>query len=327
MAYGGTIASAVKPGVGALPSIDVGELASQIPGIGECAQLIAQQARLVPSPHMTFDDLMSLAAGSIDAIASGSKGVVITQGTDTIEEIAFGLDLLVSSHAPVVVTGAMRNASMPGADGPANLLASVRVAACDNASGLGTVVVFNDEIHAARFVRKSHAQSPSTFASHHGGRLGWLAEGGVRIVLRPCRRYHIDVPDGAQARPVCLYKMGLGDDGRLMEQLPQAGFEGVVIEGFGGGHVTREVAAPGRIEALIDTMPVVLATRAGSGELLRATYGGFAGSETDLIERGVIYAGALDGPKARVLLTLLLMAGADRARIAQTFAEVGPLAN
>ena len=321
---GGTIASAVKPGVGAMPSIDVGELARTVPGVAEAAELTSRPMRLIASPHMTLRDLLDLAAASREAIAAGADGVVVTQGTDTIEEIAFGLDLLCDVDVPIVVTGAMRNASMAGADGPANLLAAVRVAASPLARGLGTLMVFNDEIHAARFVRKSHSQSPATFVSQQAGRLGCLSEADVRILVKPARRYHVAVADDAQVPAVALLKMSLGDDGRLLDCLPAAGFDGCVIEGFGGGHVTREVAAPGRIERLIDAMPVVFSTRTGNGELLRATYA-FEGSEIDLIRRGVNFAGALDGPKARVLLALLLMAGADREEIARTFADIGPL--
>lgn len=325
IACGGTIASVVEPGVGALPRIDVGALARDRPEIAEVARLLPRQMRLVPSPHMTFGDIFDLAAASRAAFAAGSDGVVIAQGTDTIEEVAFGLDLLVDGDAPIIVTGAMRNASMAGVDGPANLLAAVRVASSPAARGLGTLVVMNDEIHAARFVRKTHSQSPATFVSHQAGRLGWVAEGDVRILVRPARRYHLDVADDAEPPPVALVKMALGDDGRLLDALPAAGFAGAVVEGFGGGHVTAEVAAPDRIERLVEAMPVVLATRAGNGEVLRGTYGGFAGSETDLIARGVVFAGALDGPKARILLALLLMSGADRGRIARTFADIGPL--
>lgn len=321
---GGTIASAVQPGVGAMPSLDVGELARSVPGVAETADLTSKPMRLIASPHMTLRDLLDLASASRGALAAGAAGVVITQGTDTIEEIAFGLDLLCDAEAPIVVTGAMRNASMAGADGPANVLAAVRVAASPLARGLGTLVVFNDEIHAARFVRKSHAQNPATFVSHQSGRIGWLAEADVRILMKPARRYHVRIDDGVRVPAVALLKMALGDDGRLIEYLPAAGFSGCVIEGFGGGHVTREIASPGRLERLIDAIPVVLASRAGSGELLRATYE-FEGSEMDLIRRGVIYAGALDGPKARVLLALLVMAGADREEIARTFADIGPL--
>lgn len=322
---GGTIASTAAPGGGgAKPTLDVGEMARQVPGVNEAAELTTRTARLVASPHMTFGDLLDLATSARDAVAAGSAGVVITQGTDTIEEIAFGLDLLHDGDAPVVVTGAMRNASLPGADGPANLLAAVRVAASPKARGLGALVVFNDEVHAARFVRKAHAQSTATFRSDTTGPIGWLAEGDVRIALRPAGRHHVRVPDGAEPPAVCLLKLGLGDDARAMEHLAGAGYAGVVLEGFGGGHVTDTLAAPGRIEKLVEAMPVVLASRSGSGEVLRGTYR-FPGSEMDLIDRGVVLAGALDGPKARVLLTLLLMSGADRAAIERAFEQVGPL--
>jgi L-asparaginase len=324
--YGGTIASAVQPGVGAVPSLDVGEIARQMPEVRAVADLIPRPSRHLASPHMTIADLVDIADAARAGIAQGCRGVVVSQGTDTIEEIAFGLDLLCAGEAPVVVTGAMRNASLPGADGPANVIAAVRVAASETARGLGALVVLNDEIHAARFVRKSHTQNTGTFRSLATGPIGWLAEHDVRIALRPSQRFHVAVPEGAAVPPVCLLKLSLGDDGRLLPLLADAGYTGLVFEGFGGGHVTKEIAAPGRIEALVERMPVVLASRSGSGEVLRSTYGGFAGSETDLIARGVIYAGALDGPKARILLTLLLMRGADRGEIARTFAEIGPLA-
>lgn len=323
--YGGTIASVVKPGVGAMPSLDVGEMAKQMPGVREIAEVIPQKTRHLASPHMTVRDLIDIAVAARVAIAAGCRGVVVSQGTDTIEEIAFGLDLLCKGDDPIVVTGAMRNPSLPSADGPANVIAAIRVAASDAARGLGALVVLNDEIHAARFVRKSHTANPGTFRSAATGPLGWLAENDVRIVLKPARRFHVAVPDDGVPLPVCLLKMSLGDDGRLLQYVPAAGFAGLVLEGFGGGHVTHDVAAPGILESLIETMPVVLASRAGSGEVLRGTYGGFAGSETDLIRRGVIYAGSLDGPKARILLTLLLMRGASREEIRRTFAEIGPL--
>lgn len=323
--YGGTIASVVRPGIGATPSMDVGDMVKQMPELRAVAEVTSQPAKQVASPHMTLRDLLDIAAAARKAVARGSDGVVVTQGTDTMEEIAFGLDLLWSGEAPIVVTGAMRNASLAGADGPANLVAAIRVAASPAARGLGALLVMNDELHAARFARKSHTANPGTFRSAQTGPLGWLAEGEARILVRPSRRYHVAVPDDRAPPPVCLMKMSLGDDGRLLQYLPAAGFAGLVIEGFGGGHVTREVAAPGVLETLIAAMPVVLASRAGSGELLRGTYGGFAGSETDLIQRGVIFAGALDGPKARILLALLLAAGADREEIHRRFTEIGPL--
>lgn len=323
--YGGTIASVVKPGIGATPTLDVGEMARGLPGVSEIAEIVAQKPVHIASSQMTVVDLLDIAAAARAGIVGGSSGIVVTQGTDTIEEIAFGLDLLCQGDAPIVVTGALRNASLPGADGPANVIAAIRVAASVSARGLGALVVMNDEIHAARFVRKSHTANPGTFRSAATGPLGWIAEKDVRIVMRPARRFHVAVDDRATPLPVSLLKMSLGDDGRILPHVVEAGFAGLVIEGFGGGHVTSEVAAPGLLERVMEKIPVVLASRAGSGEVLRATYGGFAGSETDLVSRGVIYAGSLDGPKARILLTLLLMQGASREEIRATFAHVGPL--
>lgn len=325
ISYGGTIASVVKPGQGASPSLPMKEVARQISGLSDIADLDFVPTKQVASPHMTINDLLDIRTAAAGAIAQGSAGVVITQGTDTMEEIAFGLDLLRGDPEPIVVTGAMRNASMAGADGPGNLLAAVTVAASPQARGLGALVVMNDEIHAARFVRKSHTSSPAAFKSAQAGPLGWIAEGDVRILVKPLPSLRVDVPDGAASAPVCLLKVGLGDDGRLLPFLPTAGFRGLVLEGFGGGHLTKEIAAPELLEPILDAIPVVLVSRAGNGEVLRRTYGGFVGSETDLIRRGVIYGGALEGAKARLLLSLLLMSGAGRERIRDVFTSFGPM--
>jgi L-asparaginase len=274
---------------------------------------------------MSLQDILALRQLAAAELDDGSCGVVVTQGTDTLEEVAFGLDLLWESSAPVVLTGAMRNASLPGADGPANLLAAVRVAAAPTARDLGSLVVMNDEIHAARFVRKSHTASPSAFRSAPAGGIGWIAERDVRIATKPVRRFSVPLSEGACVPPVCLYKVSIGDDGRLLRHVAPAGFAGLVLEAFGGGHVTQQIADHELLKSLLDRMPVVLTSRAGAGEVLRGTYGGFPGSETDLLQQGVIFAGALDGPKARVLLSFLLAAGTDRAGVADAFAAFSAL--
>jgi len=242
--------------------------------------------------------------------------VVVTQGTDTIEETAFALDILVDSKRPVIVTGAMRNPTLPGADGPANMLASVLVASDPAASDIGAMVVMNDEIHAARFVRKTHTSNPATFRSDPVGPIGWVAEDTSRIVLRPTRKPRIGLNEGSTDNPVALMTLSLGDDGRLIEAAVAAGYLGIVVQAVGGGHASPSVAdALGRA---VGEMPVVLCSRAGSGETLRRTYG-FPGSETDLLGRGLIGSGFLDGPKARILLTLLLRSGARPQAIQDAF--------
>jgi L-asparaginase len=261
-------------------------------------------------------DLVELAAEVTGRIDGGAAGAVVTQGTDTIEETSFVLDLLVDREAPVVVTGAMRNPTLPGADGPANLLAAIQVAASSVARGLGTLVVLNDEIHAARFVRKTHTSNPATFRSDPVGPLGWISEGVPRVVLRPTGRHKVTRPEDSQDTPVALYHVALGDDGRLLPKIEEMGYAGLVVEAMGGGHVPSVMAET--LEDLASKMPVLLASRTGGGEVLRSTYG-FIGSETDLLERGLIYAGPLDGRKARLLLTLLLRSGATKEEVKETF--------
>jgi L-asparaginase len=313
---GGTISSIDSGGKGVEPTLTGEALVSDVPEIAEAAEVSAVSFRQAASGELTLDDLVELASEIEGRIDEGASGAVVTQGTDTIEETAFVLDLLVDRDAPVVVTGAMRNPTLPGADGPANLLASIQVAASELARGLGAVVVFNDEIHAARFVRKTHTSNPATFRSDPVGPVGWVSEGVPRVVLRPVGRHKIALSEGAQDRPVALHTVTLGDDGRLLPAIEKQGYAGLVVEALGGGHVPS-VMAEG-LEDLGGKMPVILASRTGAGEVLRATYG-FIGSETDLLERGLIYAGPLDGLKARLFLTLLLRSGASKEEIRDSF--------
>ncbi|MHB8379059.1 MAG: asparaginase [Acidimicrobiales bacterium] len=318
---GGTIASTKSDASrgGVTPQLGAADLIASIPELVDLADVTAITFRQMPSGDLTFADLVSLARAIERSFDSGANGVVVTQGTDTVEESAFALDLLIRRDQPVVVTGAMRNSTVAGPDGSANVLGSVRVAASPGAKGLGTLVVFNDEIHAARFTRKTHTSNVATFRSPSCGPLGWLVEDRVRIVLRVAPLADIGhVPDG-DAPAVALIKCSLGDDARVLDQLESLGYAGVVVEGFGGGHVPARLVSS--LETLAARMPVVLASRTGSGELLNATYG-FAGSELDLLSRGLISAGVLDGPKSRVLLSYALSKDGESASARSTFEHV-----
>jgi L-asparaginase len=321
---GGTIASTDAPGAaggGVAPRLGAAELVAALPQLQGAAQLDAIAFRQSPSGDLTLSDIAALAEEITARFTAGAAGAVVTQGTDTIEETSFALDLLVDSPRPVVVTGAMRNPTLAGADGPANLLAAVQVAASPQAEGLGTLVVLNDEIHAARFVRKTHTSSPSTFRSVTVGPLGWVVEGRPRIALRPPALPRFTArANGVPA--VALLKTWLGDDGRFLDLVESLGFAGLVIEAFGGGHVSGQMV--GALERLAARLPVVLASRTGGGEVLRETYA-FRGSERDLLDRGLIPAGFLDGPKARILLSLLLAQDADAADVRAAFDEVNGL--
>jgi L-asparaginase len=312
---GGTIAmTPVANGDGVAPSLGAADLLREVPGLDAVARLAAVGFRRLPGAHLDLADAIALARRIERELKEGS-GVVVTQGTDTLEEVAYALDLLLAPERPVVVTGAMRNATALSADGPANLSAAVRVAASPDAAGAGVLVVMDDEIHSARLVQKSHPSGLGAFSSFPGP-IGWLCENRVRIVLRPVAHRQLTVASDREPVPVALLTAGLGDDGRLLGGLPEAGFAGVVIEALGGGHLPAPMAE--RAARLSERMPVVFSTRVGSGEVLRETYD-FPGSEIDLIGRGLIPAGALDGPKARILLSLSLLAGLDRDEIRRRF--------
>jgi L-asparaginase len=320
---GGTIAStaagAGAAGGGVTPRLGARDLVQAVPQVQEVAELEAVAFRQTASGDLTLADLVALAAEITQRFEQGVDGVVVTQGTDTIEETSFALDLLVPGHRPVVVTGAMRNPTLAGPDGPANLRAAVQVAAAPAAAGLGTVVVFNDEVHAARFVRKTHTSSPATFRSVTVGPLGWIVEGRPRIAFGMPTLAGVPYRVVGAVPAVALLTSVLGDDSRLIGQVAAAGYSGLVLEAFGGGHVPAHVVPA--LEELAARLPVVLASRAGGGEVLRHTYG-FPGSERDLLSRGLIPAGFLDGRKARILLSVLLASGRDLDGARTAFEQV-----
>ncbi len=321
LATGGTIASVCSDdGRGATPILTAETIARSVPAIDAVADLRTAQVMQRPSTAITFPDLLRLRDEIARRVADGATGIVITQGTDTIEETAFALDLLWDGDAPIVVTGAMRNASLPGTDGPANLLAAVQVAASDVTRGLGVLVAFNDEIHAARFVSKTHTSRPSAFQSPSAGPIGWVSEGRPVIVAAPRGRFSLNVASGSDVPPVALVRQVLDDDGWILPALASHGFRGAVIEGFGGGHVTPAMVP--RIKGLVAQMPVVLASRTGAGEVLSNSYG-YPGSEIELLESGLVRAGALDGLKARVLLALCLATDPGAANVVPAFQALG----
>jgi L-asparaginase len=324
LATGGTIAMAAD-GAGSwhvVPKLTAAELAAAIPGLaGAALSVTVRDVRQVPGAAVTMADLYEVADRAGQEAAAGAAGVVVTQGTDSIEETAYFLDLIHDQPTPLVVTGAMRNPALAGADGPANLLAAVQVAASLPARGLGCLVVMNGEVHEGRWVRKAHSIAPSAFNSPDVGPIGHVVEGEFRLLRGPTRdtRVPIREVDRGAGVQVALVTMTLGDDGELLRKI-DASFAGLVVAAFGAGHVP-----PGVVPVLADLaarMPVVLASRTGAGPVLSRTYG-FPGSESDLLDRGLVSAGFLHPLKARVLLHLLLSAHASRAEIGEAFTVAG----
>lgn len=320
IAMGGTIAMTPQAGGGVVPTLTAEDLVAAVPGLAELdVEITARTLFSLPSPSITFAHLGALVRVINAELAAGATGVVVTQGTDTIEETAFFLDLTVPGQAPVVVTGAMRHPSLAGPDGPANLLAGIRVAAGPSARGLGALVVFNDEVHAARLVRKTHTASTGAFVSPGFGPLGLVVEGRPRLLTTPGARHCLPVGRRLTEIRVGVVPMALGDDGTLLGRVGDA-FDGLVLAGVGAGHVPERVV--GIVAEVAARIPVVLASRAGAGALLTRTYS-YPGSELDLIGRGLIPSGFLDPYKARVLLHLLLADSAEPDVITSTFARFG----
>lgn len=322
LSLGGTIASAPGPGQReASPVLSASDITASVPGLSDVAELEMRDLARLPSIDVTFDLARRVVSEARDAERRGCTGVVVTQGTDTIEEMAFAVDLLYDGDMPIAFTGAMRHAGVAGNDGPANLLDAVRTASSVAARGLGCVVVINDEIHSARAVRKMHTSSPAAFASPVVGAVGWLVEGVPHLRDRPFARVSIEVTENSEVVRPPLVKIVFDDDGWWLPRIREIPAPGLVLEAMGGGHVPTWIATD--LAELAARIPIVLTSRTGGGEVLQATYGGFAGSETMLLEAGLIPAGSLDSLKARVALTLLLSARASRTRIASVFGLLG----
>lgn len=258
------------------------------------------------SRQMTLEDLWTLAAAVTEEIAAGRDGVVLTHGTDTLEETAYALGLLVDTRVPVVVTGAMRAPHLAGPDGPANLRAAMCAAADPALARYGPVVVFHDEVHVARLVAKTHSARVAAFSSPAAGPVGFVAEDELELLLGPPPGSDLLPRHSPPACRIGIVHAATGVDGSAADAVA-SDVDGLVVAALGAGHV-----APSLGEALIriadSGTAVVVASRCPDGALLAHTYGG-AGSETELRRAGLLFAGTLSPVKARLRLAFGLSAG------------------
>jgi len=321
LATGGTIASRYDPKLGStVASQRADELLRMLPQVADFAEIEIHDIATIPSYEMNVQFAFDLAK-RIKEMLGGPEvaGVVVTHGTDTMEETCYLADLLLDSDKPAVYTGAQRAHDDPQSDGPINLLNSLRVAAAPSARGLGAMICFNGAIHAARDVTKVHASAVETFQSYEHGALGQVDGAEVIIHRRPVLRHSFKV-DQLEER-VELFRLTLGVDLRGLEAAIERGVAGLVIEGFGRGNGPSRLAELVRL-ATRKNVPVLITSRCPVGRV-QPVYGGGGGGR-DLADAGGIFAGDLKGPKARLLLMVLLSSAKTRTRIAETVAALAP---
>jgi L-asparaginase len=309
IASGGTIAMA---GRHAVPTLDADQLVGEI-SASTGIEVRTDNPMSMPGSHLSLGDALSLAQLAIAATESG-EGVVVTQGTDTLEEVAFLCDVLYGGRLPIVFTGAMRPATALGSDGPANILDAVTVASSAKADDLGVLVSFAGRIHAARSIRKVDSVGLVAFSSPHG-EVGRVVEGRVTIEQYPPRRPSI-TPESLEHR-VEIVAAGLGSDGAMIGTLLGGELGGLIAVGLGAGHFPPRLLQQLSIAA--EKVPVIATVRPERGAILHDTYG-FAGSERDLRRTPIVPAGLLSPAAARIKLLACLGAGLSGAEIREAFA-------
>lgn len=319
LSTGGTIASTRNEEEGGFTSSLRGEqLVAAVPGLDQVARIEVQDVVNVGSTNMTPALWLEVSRRASAALERPEvAGVLVTHGTDTMEETAFFLDLTVANEKPVILVGAMRASSEWDADGPRNLLDATRVAVSAEARGMGTFVVLNGEIHAAREVTKTHSLAVETFDTPEFGALGIVDPDGVRFYRAPLRRQTIEMPPGVVLPTVDIIPNYAGSDGRLIRGLLKEGpVDGLVIDASGAGNIATRLFQAVQ-EAREQGIAVVITSRTHAGRVLPLYAGG--GGGTTLHEMGCIFADNLSAQKARVLLIAALTRTRDPEGLREYF--------
>ncbi|RJQ81892.1 MAG: asparaginase [Desulfobacteraceae bacterium] len=307
IATGGTIAMKIDPVKKApVPAISGEDLLATVPEISKYAQVEVQNLSNVPSDYMDPERWVALQKAANEALARPEvAGVIVSHGTDTLEESAYFLDLTIKSDKPIVLIGAQRNASEPDFDGPRNLLNAVRICVSPDAKGKGSMIVLNNQINAARFVTKTHTSSVETFNSGDFGFLGYADNDRVIFYQTPLRRQFIAL--ASEKLPyIEIVAMYGGASGSLVKAAADQGAKGIVIQALGWGNLNIPMFEAIKY-AIGKGIPVVISTRVQSGRVLPVY--GFEGGGKTLKDAGAIFADDLNPQKARILLMLALQSG------------------
>lgn len=313
---GGTISMKVDPRINAaIPALSSEEIMSMVTNIDKYTNIEIINFAKLPGPHMSPEKMMELSKLVRKTISRNDiTGVVVTHGTDTLEETAYLLDLTIRSEKPIVVVGAMRNSSELGYDGPSNLSAAICTAISKEAKNKGVLVVMNNEVNAASEVTKTNTLALNTFKSPEFGPLGIVDNDKVIFYRDLPKHDHIET-DNIETK-VGLIKCGAGMGSDMIDYCINSGYKGIVIEALGRGNVPPKMI-DGIERAINKNIPVIIVSRCPTGRVLD-TYG-YAGAGKNLRNLGAIFGDNLPGQKARIKLMLALSVTKDMKRIKDMF--------
>ncbi len=318
IATGGTIAMKIDPVKHApVPAISGEDLISTVPEISKVARIEVQNLSNVPSDYMDPDRWTQLAKAVNETLARPEvAGVIVSHGTDTLEETAWFIDLTLDSDKPVVLICAQRNASEKDFDGPRNLLNAARICVSPQAKKMGAMIVLNNQINAAREAVKTHTSDVETFKSGDYGFLGVADYDRVVFYRAPLRRQHVALKDAPHLPRVDIVPMYGGADGTFVRAALQAGAKGIVVQALGWGNMNPALFEAVK-EAIGKGIPVVITTRVYNGRVL-PNYG-FQGGGKTLQEAGAIFGDNLSAQKARILLMLALQSTSNAQELQKLF--------
>lgn len=313
---GGTISMKIDPRINAaIPALTSEEIMAMVTNIEKFTDVEIINYGKLPGPHMTPEKMMDLSRNIQKIVAREDiTGVVVTHGTDTLEETAYLLDLTLKSEKPIIVVGAMRNGSELGYDGPSNLSAAISTAISNEARNKGVLVVMNNEVNAASEVTKTNTLSLDTFKSLHFGPLG-IVDNDEVIFYRDITNHSHIITEKLESK-VALIKCGAGMDSDLINFCIETGYKGIIVEAFGRGNIPP-LMVDGVKKAIGNNIPVVLVSRCPVGRVLD-TYG-YPGAGKTLRDLGVIFGNDLPGQKARIKLMLALGKTSNMDEIAEIF--------
>ena len=311
---GGTIAMSEDRSTGNVTPTSTNPLTNSDTIFAPIASVVVEDLFNLPSPHMTEEKMWEVQKRIVQAQQEGFDGAVVTHGTDTLEETAYFLELTTDGTFPIVLTGAMRSSNEIGADGLANLRSAIITVTSPESVDKGVLVVMNDEVHAATYVTKTHTTNVATFQTPTFGPLGLVSKSEVIYFQKFL--HHEYYPIQELVDKVYLLKAYAGMDSMLFDAIADSDVNGLVIEALGAGNLPP-TTLPGLQRCLDKGIPVVLVSRAFNG----VTYDvyNYLGGGKQLHEAGVIFTTGLSGQKARVKLSVLLSAHANRETIIRAF--------